>query len=516
LPECGSKTPSTSVDRPSVCLLDSLAMVTPGSGLKNFMIGVKVIVVLATLSTLVALTLSVIAFTKNPYNEERIAPAIARAHGLKLYQKEITGPLLCLVYGPNFYLLYLPAALFRHVTQTLVFGTLWSLICYNLPILYYVIADSRASLVKRAIPVISFITLSLASYWGTHVMLAVHPDAAACGMAGLGLCVIASAERLTLPRVASGVFLCVAAIGCKQNAACALLFLFTIVWWRGGRKWVGNTLLCSIIAVTILLLVFRFFNGDLDGIWFNNYVVPMRIGLVSSKWTAAALSCYQSMVMPLILVAIIMSNDVCRDRFKEWKPQVAAFAIALVVTSVLLSFPAYLIYGGVGNAFAPAIYSMILLPTLWLRSLLLRCSGKDLALTAFGPVAFLCLVAFSTMSLAVRTPELKTTLRRGPSAVVEEYSRHHPGEIYFPFNPVAVYDAGGQFYHSDWGLADRGLAGLAATEEQFLADIPKAARFIAYPIPPGTGPGYVLDKYYPGLRQVQLSELAEFSVYALR
>lgn len=86
------------------------------------MISLFVIVALvcAGFCTLTTLVLSVIAFSKSPYNEERLAPALAWAHGLNIYQQaDSTGPLLSVLYGPMFYLLYWPVTIFHHVNQIL-------------------------------------------------------------------------------------------------------------------------------------------------------------------------------------------------------------------------------------------------------------------------------------------------------------------------------------------------------------------------------------------------------------
>src|SRR5579864_6085224 len=101
--------------------------------------------------TLATLVLSIIAFSKSPFNEERIAPAVALGHRINIYQQAITGPLLSVLYGPMFYVLYWPVTLFRHATLTLVSGTIWSLVLYSLPVAYYFIADRKAPVLARTV-----------------------------------------------------------------------------------------------------------------------------------------------------------------------------------------------------------------------------------------------------------------------------------------------------------------------------------------------------------------------------
>src|SRR5262249_3511868 len=135
--------------------------------------GTIVLLVLLALTTALALALAIVSYVGYPYNEERLAPALAWAHGLRIFQVVPIGPLLCNIYGPTFYLLYAPAALFKHATHSLAFGTIWSLLLYSLPVLYYAVADRRFDGFRRIIPILCFFTLSLSSYWPRHVMLAI-------------------------------------------------------------------------------------------------------------------------------------------------------------------------------------------------------------------------------------------------------------------------------------------------------------------------------------------------------
>jgi hypothetical protein len=417
-----------------------------------------------------------------------------------------------------FYVLYWPVTLFRHATQTLLSGTVWSLILYSLPVAYYSIADRRAPVLVRAVPALVFFALPLGSYWPTHVMLAIHPDAAACGLAGLGIVLTAEFRgELSKWRIATGILLCVAAIACKQNAVLGLPIVLTIVFWRTGRKHLGFGLAVTTACAMFALLTFTVLYGNVSGVWFNNYVVPRKSGLEWSKSSAAVLSAYQSILIPLLLAASVAGNEIARKAHRRWRLHVLAFSATVMAAGLLVGFPAYLFPGAFGNAFAPAIYASTLLPMAWIRRMLLNCrSNEHLQIAAFTPVAVAVLIAVSSFSLAVRTPELKNTFHEARAEVVENYSRKHPGEMYFPFNPVAVYLAEGRFYHTDWGLENRGRAGFVATATEFANDIPKRARFIAYPVPPGSGPGYTLKTYYSDARKAEMPELPEFSVFAVK
>jgi hypothetical protein len=477
---------------------------------------IRIAIIVALLCTAMCLGLSVIAYSKNLYNEERVAPSFAWANGLNIYRTHADGPLLSVLYGPVFYLLYWPLTLFRHAATSLTVGTLWSLFCYSLPVLFFLSHDRQAPPLARTLPPLAFFTVAVASYWGaeTEIMFAIHPDAAACGFAGLGLA-IALMRPFTLLRIAISIPLCMFAIACKQNAAFAFLLLLTLIWWRGGGKWLSKALLVSTITGILILAVLACAYGGLGGIWFNNYLIPKGSRLLWDKWSGASVVLYQSFVMPLILLAVIASNEVSAQKTQNWKRHVIGFAVLFIVVPFILCFPAYIFPGGAGNAFAPSIYAMVALPALWLRNLLLNRPGAERAICALGPAVFLCLIAVASLSLAVRRDQLRETLRTSTASVVEAYCIRHPGEVYFPFNPVAVYRGEGQIYHTDWGLANPSRAGFLASPAEFRAAMPRSARYLAYPIPDGYGANYLLKRFWPDAPRVQLPELPDFFIFEI-
>jgi hypothetical protein len=477
---------------------------------------IRIALTVAFLCVAACLALSIIAYSKNLYNEERLAPSFAWSIGLTVYRTHADGPLLSVLYGPVFYLLYWPATLFRHAAASLTFGTLWSMFFYCLPVLFLIFQDRHAPTLARLLPPLAFFTVTLASYWGaeTEIMLAIHPDAAACGFAGLGLA-IALMRPLTFPRIAASIPLCMLAIACKQNAALTFLLLLALIWWRGGGRWLGRALLVSAVTAILILAALSYAYGGLGGIWFNNYLIPKGSGLLWDKWSGASLVLYQSFVMPLILLAVIASNEVTAGRTGNWKRQVIGFSILFVVVPFVLCVPAYLFPGGAGNAFAPSIYAMVALPALWLRNLLLNSPDKERPVRAVGPAALLCLIAIAALSLAVRRDQLKETLRTSAASVVEGYCARHPGEVYFPFNPVAVYRGEGRIYHTDWGLTNPSRAGYLTSPAEFSAAMPRSARYIAYPVADGYGANYLLKRFWPGAQRVQLPELPDFYIYEI-
>lgn len=76
-----------------------------------------------------------------------------------------------------------------------------------------------------------------------------------------------------------------------------------------------------------------------------------------------------------------------------------------------------------------------------------------------------------------------------------QFERTHPGEVYFPWDPLAALMASGKLYHFDYGVEDRILAGFPPSDEQLHAWIPANAQWIA--LPPEPCASFVMQSRLP-------------------
>jgi hypothetical protein len=95
----------------------------------------------------------------------------------------------------------------------------------------------------------------------------------------------------------------------------------------------------------------------------------------------------------------------------------------------------------------------------------------------------------------------------------ELYIRKHPGEVYFPWHPLAHLAAEGKLYHFEYGVFDRGLAGFPVREDHFFRHIPPRTRLVCYP---GTitVAGKLTLGYLKDFREVEVAELPGWECYA--
>jgi uncharacterized membrane protein YbaN (DUF454 family) len=102
-------------------------------------------------------------------------------------------------------------------------------------------------------------------------------------------------------------------------------------------------------------------------------------------------------------------------------------------------------------------------------------------------------VAVFVLMVPLSVTLAKTILRPhrfdSPSQTVFEFSRQHPGEVYFPWFPLTVYLGEGKLYHSEGGLGEHIDAHIPTDRDNLMAYLPPHLKYVAYR---GAVPGSVL------------------------
>jgi hypothetical protein len=93
-------------------------------------------------------------------------------------------------------------------------------------------------------------------------------------------------------------------------------------------------------------------------------------------------------------------------------------------------------------------------------------------------------------------------LWRNDPQLAYDFAVQHPGEVYYPWQPLATLLAEGRLYHFDYALMDRFIGGYEPTPEHLRANLPPRMRWIA-----ANGRVWTFH-YFPEFSQeVQLPEL---------
>ena len=98
-------------------------------------------------------------------------------------------------------------------------------------------------------------------------------------------------------------------------------------------------------------------------------------------------------------------------------------------------------------------------------------------------------------------------------AAALRYIEQHPGDAYFPWNPLEHLAAEGRLYHFEYGVFDRDLAGYPLTADHFRRHIPEDPRLICYP-PRTTVGDQVTLRYLGEFRErIKVDELPKWDCY---
>jgi hypothetical protein len=102
----------------------------------------------------------------------------------------------------------------------------------------------------------------------------------------------------------------------------------------------------------------------------------------------------------------------------------------------------------------------------------------------YSPAIFLvaagCLAA-APFVVRARRDGNAPTLRWDSNEAAFEFERARPGEVYFPWDPLAALLAENRFYHFEYGVIDRMYAGIRPSDEQLREGLPPRLRLMIYP-----------------------------------
>jgi hypothetical protein len=460
-----------------------------------------------------------------PWFEQRLMTSLAVAMGQAVYQIGVTGPLFTSIYGPLSYFAYLPAVLLPTVRSIFALASLTCLALLMLPLLLAALEFVR----RRGVASVDALTLLLFSF---AALAALRPLAyvasqatadspAICLMALSALVLYLRFDRPTFAVAATSSLLLVLSIGCKQNMMFAGAVLLVAVFWffPGSFAWKYAVTLAGASLLVVAFIAF-FYHG-IKGVYYNDVIVPMA--WPSARYAIAVggtvlLDASVTITLTAIgTVLIARVADAGRLRFDGPCSFVLIFfliAIALTPFSIM-TFAAW---GGDTNAFAPAVYFLLLGTVLTSFDLISDCNRNPRFTEAFRVwlvVAGLVLVAtnprpqygYSTQILIHQVP---------PAVQAYNYCTLNPGKVYFPANSIAEYLADRTFYHTYWGVMILVQAHQPLSRAEVLQYIPPRAQYVAVP-------QFIVDAAYEPLLALvaphriaaSIAGLNDFNVFAI-
>jgi hypothetical protein len=458
------------------------------------------------------------------WNPIRLAPAVSLVHGYTLYYPQETGPVTGNIYAPFSSIAYLPATLASTPTVMVAIGTLLSLLYFFGPALWLyrrpeTASHDRCTVLAQAytfllLPLITFSRMKSLGYSAGFV----HADAPGLGLAGAACALLYADPSYRWNTLLLSAALAVLSVWSKQVLAPLVaaipLWLLLAGEFKVCLRYVLALLVAGGLAAGIFLTLF-----DARALWFNVVTIPGHhpwrsdFNLLSAAFEFQELSFHIALVIafgalfPLALFASRVISLCAWFAQNRW----SLFAVAS-----LLVLPTSLIgrvkIGGDPNALSFALYLLLLAACLMLREGV-AAPGAEAWKTGLRVLAVVSIAGTGVLLIQEQCERyLNLTLRKpNDLEIVHTYLREHPGEAYFPWNPLGHLLVDGQYYHFDYGLYDRELAGFPLSEEHVRQHVPPAMRRVCFP--PDRNFEYVMKYLKEYSRRVEMDELPGFICY---
>jgi hypothetical protein len=453
----------------------------------------------------------------------RLAPLVSLGYGYHLYYPAADGPVLNTIYAPLSYLIYAPMCLVHDPAVGIVVASVIGVLCFFGPVLV-LLARSRGSL-----SVAAAIVFALLAYLLPSLRMSLEGTSHDCPALGFGLaaCLAIYFDEAGHWRslLLSALF-AVLAVWTKQVMAPLLITLplWTVLMhgWRRGTAHV----VCLITVGVPISAILAVLIGPSD-MFFNILTLPARHpwnGQSPDKLFAVVFYLYRecfALVVFLIVMANLKNSRSHAERDDEeigWDDWLRGNRWSLFALVALLHVPTALLgrikVGGSVNNFSLVSYFLLVAAVELVRQ---RACVPD----RIGILSRRLLVGSAVGLVLLAVPQQAyffrdfTGLEQTREEQIVRFLRHHPGEAYFPWNPLPHLVTEGRLYHFAYGLFDRDLGGFRVKQEHLLRFVPPHCRYVCFPEgrrqhrPPACLEAWLRE--FP--RRVEIPELPGFECY---
>lgn len=454
----------------------------------------------------------------DPWSPTRLAPIISWTRGYSLYYPQGQGPVIIRMYAPVSSFVYLPTAIASTPAAAMLIGSFINLAFFALPALWLIRRCTRGTSneIFLAAVAIFFVTAALHPVLG-HSFTMITVDSPAIGLATCAMAVLIGAKNVTRSALLAGLFVALAMWAKQTLAPIAVvisIYLLATQPAKSAIKLIG--IIVGVIAAFSLLMILCF---GWEALYFNLVTIPGKRDWQWSPhngWEAILRSLKiiwidSGAVGWMTLLAVTIKHDWRISKSPSMLPMLAAILV------LPLGAIAYAQMGGRSNNGAPAIYIALIASATALASAAVPIAAAQ-PLNATARLARLAMIAILGSTIAYKAgqwtqiPDRLSAwrdLRKNPNDAAYRYALAHPGEAWFPKQPLATLLAEGKLYHFDEGLYAMELAKVKMDPNWYAQGLPERLQVTAYrgnaiepPMPPPPGfdrvttsdelPGWVL------------------------
>ena len=425
-------------------------------------------------------------FPVSPWNDVRLAPSFALAHGLPVYPGETTGAVSTWIYGPLPVLLWWPATWASSAARAVLAAGAINL-AISVAAIGVVCAAWPAPAGRALSRTDRLLAAALAvALWprATFQFLQADNVAGALGLVGLLVLVRVPSRRGRWGAAA----LAVAGLACKQTSigvpAAQIVWLGLTAGWKEAGRHTGRCLFGGLVVAGLVVTAFGW-----ESLRLNLLAVPAHLPWVPQPWHRILEYLPElsiQFIVPLALTAGYGRRLLARDS-----------VLLLPSLAWLLSMPAGLAamlkIGGSLNSLQG--FGYWLPPALLLGLALAR--GQPRARALAGAAAFAGMAICSVRVWRIPSVSFRPLVEHYQQA--DFLARRFSHEIWFPWNPLVTIYSENRLYHAEDGLYLRFVAGHALTLSHARQDLPAKMCVIALPRG-GTDWGIALSLLPPNAR----------------
>lgn len=469
---------------------------------------------------------AVLSGPANRWNTIRLTPTLSLLKGYPLYHGARSGPVTGHIYGPLAAVAYLPAVYAPRPRGMVEVGVALSLLFYFAPMAWLChrrpAGEAPAGRLAGLAAFVLFVLLTFQTPGLRYVASSIHADSPALGLAGAACAVLYAYPRHGLPSLLGSALLAVLSIWSKQVMILVPIALLFWVLGSAGFRTCLRYLACLLVTGLVTTgLVLATCNAE--DLFFNVVTVP-----TSHPWYH-----HDS---PVILAALV---DLGKEGFVLWV--IVAFGalyplatgagiprnladwltrnrwsvfVAVGLAEVPLSLLGGVKQGGMMNAWSHSLYFILAAVCLMFSESMGRLATDHVR----AGLTLLCLLlpaasaSLQALDLVERYAHLDQP-RSDESEAVMAFLNNHPGEAYFPWNPLEHLLVDGSLYHFHYGVYDRKIAGFIVRKEHFREHIPPDCRLVCLPVR-DLPPNWFLDNLKDFSRPEDVPELPDFVCFA--
>jgi hypothetical protein len=419
----------------------------------------------------------------------KLTPTFALANGYSVFYSADAGPILNTIYGPLAYLVYYPATFAASPTVAMLIANSITASLFLVPLALYLLYANRENTGARSVLFaglgFAFIVAAAYSTFTTRIIASqIHNNGPAAGVALLSCVVLARIKTPgTLPLFAAAL-LAASAVWIKQTEVSLVLAQGLFVYLHWGRAVLIRYWLLCLAAASGLGIIFIAAFG-FEPMWFNMFYIPghhsLRIDLTSIQRSLTVL--LSDSAVPILIVAIAAATAKLRTgtSIKYWIKTEAWVLPALVA---IIIYPTGMLgqlkIGGISTNLHSEYFFLAAAGAALVQFAHTSSNAK------WGEIHLRVLVVLALAASAIALPNMlrpqeveKLVQGHNPVQEASDYARQHPGEVYFPWLPIASLMAEGKLYHFDFGITDRTRAGITTELAHYQEHLPPSMKYLA-------------------------------------